>query len=71
MDERNESGMGALVAAGLILAALALGFALAPRIVGWANAVSPTLGVFVAVAHAVVLIGGFFAVFWLRSRSRR
>ena len=70
-DERGDGGKGAPVAAGLILAALALGFALAPTIVAWADGVSPGLGFPAAIVLAVLLGGGFVAVFWLRGRSRR
>ena len=59
------------IAAGLILAAVALGFAVAPRIVAWADGVSPGLGFWAAVALAVALGGGFIGVFWLRGRARR
>ena len=59
------------IAAGLILSALALGFALAPRIVGAAGGIESGLGFFVAVLLAVLLGGGFIGVFWLRGRARR
>ena len=71
MAEQNETSMGALVAAGLILAALALGFALAPSVVAWADGISPGLGIWAGAVMATILIGGFFAVFWLRARARR
>lgn len=71
MAEPDQSSVGALVAAGLILGALALGFAFAPKVVAWADGVSPGLGIWAGAGLAVLLIGGFFAVFWLRSRARR
>lgn len=69
-DDRNE-GRGAALAAGLILAALALAFVMAPRIVAWADGVSPGLGFPMAVALFIAMGGGFVAVFWLRGRARR
>ena len=70
--EPDPSGNGrAALAAGLILAAVALGFAFAPRIVAWADGTSPGAGIWVGGALAVVLIGGFVGVFALRARSRR
>ena len=59
------------IAAGLILAAVALGFAVAPRIVAWADGIAPGLGFWVGIVLAVVLCGGFVGVFWLRGRARR
>lgn len=59
------------LAAGLILVAVALGFAVAPTIVAWADGIRPGLGFPAAVVLAVLLGGGFVAVFWLRGRSRR
>ena len=72
-NERGDGGSdrAAPIAAGLILAALALGFAFAPRIVAWADGVSPGLGFPAAVVLAILLGGGFVAVFWLRGRARR
>ena len=71
MADDPDSSRGAPVAAGLILAALALGFALAPRVVAWADGVRPGLGFPAAVVLAVLLGGGFVALFWLRGRARR
>ena len=62
---------GAPIAAALILVAVALGFALAPRAVAWADGVRPGLGFPMAVVLAILLGGGFVAVFWLRGRARR
>ena len=59
------------IAAGLILAALALGFAAAPTLVAWADGVRPGLGFPAAIVLAILLGGGFVAVFWLRGRARR
>lgn len=72
-DQHRATGgdRQAPIAAGLILAAVALGFAVAPRIVAWADGISPGLGFPAAVVLAVVLGGGFVAVFWLRGRARR
>ena len=70
MSERGGDGRAAL-AAGLILAATALGFVLAPSVVAWADGIAPGAGIFAGAGLAVLLIGGFVAVFWLRSRARR
>ena len=59
------------VAAGLILAAVALGFAFAPSVVAWADGIRPGLGFPAAVVLAILLGGGFVAVFWLRGRAKR
>ena len=59
------------IAAGVILAAVALGFAVAPRIVAWADGISPGAGFWVAMLLAAILGGGFIGVFWLRGRARR
>ena len=59
------------IAAGLILAAVALAFAVAPSVVAWADGIRPGLGFWAAVAMSVVIGGGFIGVFWLRGRSRR
>ena len=61
----------ATLAAGLILAAVAIGFALAPRVTAWADGISPGAGIFAGAAWAVLLIGGFVGIFWLRARGRR
>ena len=73
-DDRSGDRSGdrsAPVAAGLILAAVALGFAFAPTVVAWADGIRPGLGFPAAVVLAVLLGGGFVAVFWLRGRARR
>ena len=74
MSEPEQRGPGIpseAIAAGLILAAVALGFAIAPRIVHWAGGIESGVGFFVAVLLAIVLGGGFIGVFWLRGRARR
>ena len=75
--QREDAGTGSprvppeAIAAGLILAAVALGFAVAPSIVAWADGVSPGLGFWVGLLLAIALGGGFIGVFWLRGRARR
>ena len=70
-EANGEANASAPIAAGLILAAVALGFVLAPRIVAWADGVSPGLGFPAALVMFALLGGGFVAVFWLRGRARR
>ena len=59
------------IAAGLILAAVALAFVLAPRAVAWADGVRPGFGFPMAVVLFALIGGGFIGVFWLRGRARR
>ena len=59
------------IAAGLILAAVALLFVVSPRIVAWADGSTPGLGIYVGFALAALMMGGFVGVFWLRGRSAR
>ena len=67
----SPTDRSAPIAAGLILAAVALAFVLAPRAVAWADGVRPGLGFPMAVVLFALIGGGFIGVFWLRGRARR
>ena len=71
-DDPNKDGYdrSAPIAAGLILAGVALVFALGPRIVAWADGDTPGAGIWAGALWAMLLVGGFVAVFWFRGRSR-
>ena len=69
--EPTSTERSAPIAAGLILAAVALGFVLAPRVVAWADGVWFGSGIYVGALLAALLMLGFVGVFWLRARSRR
>ena len=56
-----------LVAAALILAAVALGWAMMPRLMLLVSGAGPVAGVAVALAFML----SFFAVLWLRARQQR
>jgi hypothetical protein len=65
-DSRNETRNAAIAAAAiLIVAGVALYFM--PKIVLGLGEISPMLGF----GAGVVIILGFFLIFWLRSRFRR
>ena len=62
----NAETRNALIAAGVILGAFALLAYLMPVIMLSVGAFSP----FAAAVLAVVFVGAFFGVFWLRGRMR-
>ena len=62
METRN-----ALIAAALVMLVFGVGAYFLPTLVVAAGAISP----FVGAAVAVLFVGAFFLVFWLRGRSQR
>ena len=70
-DKPPTEDRRAPIAAGLILAAVALIFVVSPRIVAWADGTTPGLGIYVGFALAALMMGGFVGVFWLRGRAGR
>jgi len=65
-DNGNQTRNNA-IAAGIILAAVALALFFMPNIVLGIGAYSPVLGF----AAGALIILAFFGIFWLRSRYRR
>lgn len=62
--ERTMKNYGPVVAATLIIAFVAIGFALMPRIMEAISGGGPVLGA----AVAILFILAFFGIFWLRGR---
>lgn len=62
----SAPGPGPFVAAALIMAALAAGLLLMPRIMAAVSGAGPIAGLLVAVAFAAALFG----VLWLRARHQ-
>ena len=67
MTENGNQTRNNAIAAGLILAAVALGLFFMPNIVLGIGKFSPVLGF---VAGALIILA-FFGIFWLRSRYRK
>ena len=67
MNEDGKQTRNNAIAAGIILAAVALGLFFMPNIVLGIGAYSPVLGF---VAGALIILA-FFGIFWLRSRYRK
>jgi hypothetical protein len=56
-----------MIAAAIIMVVVAGGFFVLPKLMLALGGISPWL----AFAVAVIFVGGFFVVFWLRGRYRR
>ena len=67
MTENGNQTRNNAIAAGLILATVALGLFFMPNIVLAIGAYSPALGF----AAGALIILAFFGIFWLRSRYRK
>jgi len=67
MTENGNQTRNNAIAAGIILAAVALGLFFMPSIVLGIGAYSPALGF----AVGALIILAFFGIFWLRSRYRK
>ena len=67
MTENGNQTRNNAIAAAIILLAAGLALYFMPKIVLWLGGYSPVLGF----AAGVVIVLGFFLVFWLRSRYKK